>query len=182
MDKTAVEPTDPQGQRVDEVGVVAKVTESMEGTAGEVIEGDGEPPDSVKAVPQSLTLSAPFSDAAHPPSSDACIEATDIDDPVASGDGGASENRGFPKQLKKRAEGSDDEGNGECELTIKWRRKRARGLQDLPTFTTHGKLVLSDENWLVFRKVAGSLALREKLTQVIKELNAAARGKKRSVE
>lgn len=51
-------------------------------------------------------------------------------------------------------------------------------LQDPPAFTTPGKLVLSEKDWLVFQKVAGSLPLREKLAQAIKELNASARGKK----
>jgi len=51
-------------------------------------------------------------------------------------------------------------------------------LQDLPTFTTPGKLILAKKDWLVFQKVAGSLVLREKLAEAIKELNAAARGRK----
>jgi len=55
-------------------------------------------------------------------------------------------------------------------------------LQDLPTYTTPGKLVLSEKDWLVFQKVAGSLALREKLAEAIKELNVATRGKKLIVE
>ena len=50
-------------------------------------------------------------------------------------------------------------------------------LQDQPTSTTPGKLVLSERDWLVFQKVAGSLPLRENLANVIKELNAATRGK-----
>ena len=50
-------------------------------------------------------------------------------------------------------------------------------LQDLPASTTPGKLVLSERGWLVFQKVAGSLLLREKLANVIKELNAATRRK-----
>ena len=51
-------------------------------------------------------------------------------------------------------------------------------LQDPPTFAAPGKLVLSERDWLVFRRVAGSPALRERLAEAIKKLNAAVRGKK----
>ena len=50
-------------------------------------------------------------------------------------------------------------------------------LRDQPTSTTLGKLVLSERDWLVFQKVAGSLPLRENLANVIKELDAATRRK-----
>lgn len=55
-------------------------------------------------------------------------------------------------------------------------------LQDIPNYTTPGKLILSENDWLVFKKVAGSVSLRENLAQVIKELNAAVRGRKAAAE
>lgn len=132
MDETIVESVDLQGQRADKAGAIAGVTERGEGAAGEGVMDNGEAPDFVEAVPQSPTLSASFSDAAHPPSSNAGIETMDIDDPGDDGRhtttfsvGGVSEHHGFAKP-KKRAKGSDDEIDRECEPTRKWRKKRVR--------------------------------------------------------
>jgi len=55
-------------------------------------------------------------------------------------------------------------------------------LQNPPTSTAPGKLVLSEKDWLVFQKVAGSSPLRENLAGAIKELSAATRGKKALAE
>ena len=51
-------------------------------------------------------------------------------------------------------------------------------LQDPPILAAPGKLALSEKDLLVFRKVAGTLALRDSLAEAIKGLNAATRGKK----
>jgi hypothetical protein len=40
-----------------------------------------------------------------------------------------------------------------------------------------GKLALTDDDWQVFDKLAGTSKLREKLAQVIKEFNTATRKK-----
>lgn len=135
MDESTVESTDPQGQKADKMGRVAGVIGGGEEPAEEVLGGDGKPPDLVEAVPPSPTSSAPFSDVARPPSSDPGIETTNVDDPAASGDDGshttsgvegASEPPGFAKQPKKRVKESDDESDGECEPTRKWRKKMVR--------------------------------------------------------
>ena len=55
-------------------------------------------------------------------------------------------------------------------------------LQDPPTLETPRKLILSENDWLIFQKIAGSSPLREKLAGAIKELNAATRGKKALAE
>ena len=51
-------------------------------------------------------------------------------------------------------------------------------LQDTPTLTTLRKLILSERDWLVFQKVAGSLPLCKDLEKAIRELSAATWGKK----
>ena len=51
-------------------------------------------------------------------------------------------------------------------------------LQDPLILAAPGKLALSEKDLLVFRKVAGTLALCDSLAEAIKELNAATRGKK----
>ena len=53
-------------------------------------------------------------------------------------------------------------------------------LHDLPTSAMHGNIALSND-WLVFKKVASSSILRESLARAIKELNAATRGKEKSI-
>jgi hypothetical protein len=50
-------------------------------------------------------------------------------------------------------------------------------LQDLPISMTPGKLTLSEKDWLVFQKVAGSSTLRDNLAEAIKGLNTATRGR-----
>ena len=146
---------DLQSLGADEVAVVAGVMEGREGMTGEALVGDEraeemveawdeeledtEPLDFViEAAPQSPTPSILSSDAAYPPSSDGCIETTNVDDPVAGGDkgkhcamfgaAGANRSRGFAGQLK-RVKGSDDEGGSEHGSIRKW-QKRARESDD----------------------------------------------------
>ena len=55
-------------------------------------------------------------------------------------------------------------------------------LKDLSPSIVHGKVVLSEEGWLVFQKVASTSPLCEKLADVIKQLNVAIRGRKATTE
>jgi hypothetical protein len=136
------ESTDLQGQGVNEVaGVVAGVveggevaSETPEGNGGveetaevqnEWMEGTGLQDLTIEVAPQSPASSLSFSDAVYPPSPDAGIETTNVDDPVAGGDEGThlaifsitgtNQSCGFTKQPKKRGKGSDDEDGEECE-------------------------------------------------------------------
>ena len=99
--------------------------------------GEVEMQDLIEVAPHSPTSSTPFSDAALPPSSEASVETTDVENPAGSGyEGRQTAAQGGDKlrtpaqRPVKRVKGLEDDGDGEYEPPRRWRTRRARESDD----------------------------------------------------